>query len=310
VRAALDPDARRRAGGVLLAAAAYGMWGVLPIYWKALEHVGATEVVAHRLVWMFAMAVVLVALWRRTAEVRRIVHSGRLLALLALTAVLIGGNFLSYIYGVATERVLECALGYFIAPLVQVVLGAVVLRERLRRWQFVAALLAAVGVGSLLARHGVPWIALAVAGTASAYTLLRKTAPVAPLPGLTVEGALLALPCLAYLNVLAAGGRAAFVAGGWGTSLLLVGAGAVTLIPMLCFIVGARRVRLSTVGFLQYLTPTGNFLLAWLAFREPLPLDRLVAFLFIWAGLAVFTWDSWRHRPRTGGQTAGVPEAD
>lgn len=302
-------DTRR---GVAFAGAAFLFWGLSPIYWKALGAVPAGEVLAHRIVWSSVLLAAMLIARRRGRELAAAVRRPRTLATLVVTTALIAVNWYVYIWAVAAERVLEASLGYFVNPLVNVLLGVVFLRERLSRPQAAAVALAAVGVAVLTVEVGrVPWVALLLAGTFGVYGLLRKTVDAGPQVGLAVETALLTPLTLVWLARLHVGGGGAFAGGGGlATDLLLVGAGAVTVVPLVWFTQGARLLPLSALGLIQYLAPTIQFLLAVLVYREPFGATHLVAFAVIWAGLAVFTWDLRRRLRREAAPRAPlVPPA-
>ena len=240
----------------------------------------------------------LLAFRRRWGEVRRVLVSPRTRGLLLASTVFITINWLAFLWAISHDRVLDSSLGYYINPLVSVFLGFVFLGERLRRLQWVAVFLAATGVAVLTARHGLPWISLALAFSFGSYGLVRKLADVRPMPGLFVEIALLTPPSVGYLLWLAARGEGAFLSGGAGESLLLAAAGPVTVVPLLMFNEGVRKLTLATVGFLQYMTPTGHFILAVTVFGEPFDATRLAAFAFIWTALAIYTFDLRRRLRR------------
>jgi chloramphenicol-sensitive protein RarD len=301
-----DPaEARRGAwSGVL----AYGLWGVFPLYFKTVTAVPAVEVLAHRVFWTFLVLTVLVAATRRAAEIRAIfADPGTALMLLGST-MLIATNWLLFIISVDTGRVIESSLGYFISPLVNVLLGYLFLSERLRGPQQVSLLLAGAGVTLLVALHGrIPWISVALAVTFAFYALLRKMAPVESLAGLTFETGMLAPVALCHIAWGAAFRNGAFLTGTVRFDLLLPLAGVITAVPLLLFGVAARRVRLTTLGFLQYITPTGHFLLAVFAFGEPFGRGDLAAFLLIWGGLAIFTFDAVRHHRESIKEARCIP---
>jgi chloramphenicol-sensitive protein RarD len=284
--------------GILSTVGAYTFWGLAPIYWKVMEAVPATQLLAHRIVWSAIMLAALVVLERRVGELARVFTSARVFLTLVATTSLIAVNWLTFIWAMTTERILEASLGYFINPLVTVLLAMVFLRERLTRGRWISMALAAAGVTLLALRVGaLPWISLVLALSFGFYSLLRKTVRAEPEVGLLVETLLLS-PWMILLLVRAdAAGTGAFGHDGLGADLLLVAAGAVTALPLLLFTHGARRLPLATVGFLQYLAPSMQFLLAVGVYGETFTLDHLAAFLLIWVALALFTWDSWRRRP-------------
>jgi chloramphenicol-sensitive protein RarD len=298
--AAAEQSRRSARAGVLYAVAAYGAWGVFPVYFKAVRHVPALEVLAHRVLWSVAFLLVLLALGRNWAALAAALRRRRTMARLGVTTGLIAGNWLLFIWAVAHDHLLEASLGYFINPLLNVVLGMVFLRERLNRRQAASVLLAAAGVTYLtLALRAVPAIALLLALSFGLYGLLRKTAAVDPLIGLTVETALLAPAAAVWLVVQMVAGRAVFGSAGPGMNLLLLSAGVLTATPLLWFAAAARRLRFATLGFLQYLSPTGQFLLAVGLYGEPFTRPHALAFGLIWTGLAVYSADALhRARPR------------
>jgi len=279
--------------GILYGIAAYTSWGLFPLYFKAVAGVAPVEVLAHRALWSFAMLAVLVAFLGRWTELGRELRSGKLLAMLGLSTLLIAANWLVFIYAVTSGQVLQASLGYFINPLVNVLLGVVFLRERLRPYQTLSILLALVGVLVLAGFVGeVPWIALTLALTFASYGLMRKIMPVDGLVSLTVETLAMMPVALAYLVYLGTTRQGA------GTSLgtlgLLALSGPVTTVPLLFFGVAARRLRLSTLGIVQYVSPTLQFLLAVVAFGEPFSTAQIVSFGCIWTAIAIYTADSYR----------------
>lgn len=284
---------------------AYLLWGLFPLYWPYLKPAGAAEVLAHRVVWSAVFAFLLVWLGTRRGGsaltgLRVLRTDRRRLRLLALGAVLIGGNWLVYIWAVNHDHVVETSLGYYINPLVTVGVAVAVLGERLSTPQWVAMGIAGCGVIVLTVGYGrPPWIALFLAFTFAAYSLIKKTVGVGALAGLTVETAFLVLPALAFLALLTAGGSADFGHHGLGHSLLLMTAGVATLIPLLLFAGAASRVPLSTLGLLQYLAPTLQFAIGVTIRDEPLPPERLAGFALVWVALVVLTVDGIRRQRRT-----------
>lgn len=282
--------------GMVYAAVAYGLWGLLPLFWKALAAVPALEILAQRMVWSLVVVVLLVA-WRgRGPVVLAALRNRRMLATFTASAVLLSLNWLVYIWAVNAGHVVETSLGYFINPLFSVVLGMVVLGERLRRWQVVAVTIAASGVVYLTFTYGrLPWIALTLAISFAVYGLLRKTAPMGSLEGLMLETAIVFAPALGYLLVLHGSGHGSFGVVGWGATVLLVVSGVVTATPLLLFGSGARVLPLTTLGLLQYIAPTIQLVLGVLVYHEPLPASRLVGFGLIWVALAVYSSESIVH---------------
>jgi chloramphenicol-sensitive protein RarD len=280
-------------GGLLLGLGAYAMWGVLPLYFRWLGGVPALVVLAHRVVWSLALLVIVVTLLRRWASIRAAV-TARTLAMLAASALLIGTNWLIYIWAVNNHQTLAASLGYFINPLVNVALGVAVLGERLRRWQGVAIGIASVGVLAMaLGAADTLWISLTLALSFGLYGLVRKTVAIDSLGGLMIETLLLAPPSLIYLMLVAQDGGGAF-GGDLMLSAKLVLLGGITAAPLLMFAAAARRLPYSSLGLLQYLAPTLQFIVAVAVFGEPLRPLHFLVFGLIWAGCALFAWDSVR----------------
>ncbi len=289
-------DERR---GFLLGVAAYGLWGLFPIYWTLLEPAGAVEILAHRVCWSLVVMVGLTYALRRTGHLRGILRSPRLLGLLTLASVVIGLNWGGFIWGVNNERVVEVSLGYFINPLVTVLLGVIVLGERLRPVQWVAIGIAALAVVGLTVDYGSPpWIAFLLAGSFGTYGLAKKKAGVEAVESLTFETLVLAPIALGYLVWLSANGNGNFSSHGVSHMLLLASTGLVTAIPLICFGAAAIRVSMTTIGLLQYLAPTLHFALGLLVFHEPMTLVKWAGFALVWLALVIFTSDVMRHRSR------------
>jgi chloramphenicol-sensitive protein RarD len=274
-------------------------WGMSPLFWKTLAAVPVWEVLLHRVVW--SALFLLVWVWRRgrLGELWTALRNPRQMATLSVTTLLIGVNWYLYIWGVNNAHILETSMGYFILPLVVVLLGVVFLGEKLRRWQIGAVTLAAAGVLNLVLSHGrLPWLALVLAGTFAAYAILRKTAAVDALMGLAAETLILSVPAAAALVALAWRGEMAAPGAGWSTWALLAATPAATALPLLWYTEGARRLPLKTLGILQYISPTCQFLIGAFLFREPLARPELVSFALVWAGLAVYTADAVAAGPR------------
>jgi len=282
--------------GVLLATAAFTLWGVLPLLYKAIGHVPVLEVLGHRGVWALLFLVGVVTLTRRWPQIRAAVSNPAVLRVLVVTGLLIAANWGGFIYAVDSGQILEASLGYFINPLMNVALGVVLLSERLNRPQQIAIALAALGVlNEIILIGDVPWIALFLATSFAAYGYLRKTVDVESLDGLLVEMAVLAPVMLGYL-VWAGGASLGFASFDGPTILLLLLTGPMTAIPLLLFAAGARRIDLATLGLLQFLAPSIMFLMAVLLFGEPFAFANALTFAGIWLGLAVFAWDAVRRR--------------
>ncbi|TKJ20005.1 EamA family transporter RarD [Blastococcus sp. CCUG 61487] len=293
--------------GVASGLAAYSMWGLFPLYFPLLEPAGGLEIVAHRVLWSLVFVALLLTVVRRWGHVRAAVADRRTLFVLAGAAALISANWLIFVYAVNSGHVVETSLGYFINPLVSVVLGVVVFGERLRRLQWTAVAIAAVAVTVLTVDYGrPPWIALCLAGSFGLYGLMKKLVRVEAAPGLLVETALVAGPAIVVLSVLHVDGAGSFGTTGTGEALLLASSGAATAIPLLLFAAAARRIPLSTVGLLQYVTPLMQLSIGVFVYDEPMPPVRLAGFAIVWLALAVFTADTVRHA-RAGTRRA-LPE--
>lgn len=275
--------------GTLVAFLSYVLWGFLPLYWHALKPLPAAEILAHRIVWSLVFIVAVLAITRRWEWLRDVRRRPTAYGRYVVTAVILAVNYGVYLWANNSGHLVEASLGYFINPLVNVLLGMIFLRERLRPWQAAAVLIALAGVVYLTVDYGrLPWIALTLAGTFGVYGLLRKTAGLGSIEGLTLEMAVLFLPSLAYLLILGGQGAGAFGASSAGTTLLLLGAGAATAVPMLMFTYGARRVTMTTLGILQYVAPTIQFLIGVYVFGEPFDRSRLIGFIIIWIALAIY----------------------
>ena len=276
---------------------AYGLWGLFPLYWSLLASAGALETLAHRMIWSLVVVVAIVAWTGRLGSVRAVVRDRRKLGLLVVAAVLISLNWGGYIWGVTNGHVVETALGYFIGPLVSVLLGVLLLGERLRRAQWVACGLGVVAIVVLVAGYGqVPWIALLLAFSFSTYGLVKKLAGAGAVESMTIETGATLLPAVAYVVFLQASGSGTFTSLGLGHALLLVGGGLVTMVPLLAFAAAAVRIPLATIGMLQYMTPSLQFIFGVLVFHEQMPPERWLGFGVVWLALIVLTVDGTRRR--------------
>jgi chloramphenicol-sensitive protein RarD len=299
-------DSRR---GLVHGIAAYFLWGIAPMFWKLLRDVSWVEILAHRVVWgVIAFGAIAAAVGVGPA-LREAARDRGTLAAMALSGVMLAANWGTFIWAVASGHILDASLGYFIIPLISVGLGMLVLGERLRRLQWIAIAAAATGVAiQTWYAGGLPWISIVVAGSFGIYGLIRKVARVDSLVGSTLETALLVPVAAAYLVVLALRGGGQLGHAATGTQLLLLSTGAVTAVPLLLFNSAARRLPLSTLGFLQYLGPTCQFILAIGVYGEPFAAEQLIAFGLIWLGLAVFSLDLVRRSgPRAARGRAGQP---
>ena len=283
--------------GFLFGLAAYGMWGLFPLYWPLLKPAGAVEILAHRMFWSLVVMVILVFAARRTRQLRTILASRRTRTILVVAAVLITVNWGTYIWGVNSEHVVETALGYFINPLVTVLMGVFLLGERLRRLQWVAMALAGLAVLGLTVEYGrPPWVALILAFSFGSYGLAKKKANTGAVESLTLETVVVTPVALGYIIWLMATGGSHFAHEGVGHSMLIVSTGIVTAIPLICFGAAATRVSMTTLGLLQYITPLIQFAIGVFFFHEPMPLMRLVGFGLVWVALVIFTVESLNHR--------------
>lgn len=282
--------------GALYASTAFLIWAALPLYFKAVRTVSPTEVLAHRVLWSAAFVGLLILIWRNRTALLPVLSNPRLMGWLILSALLVSSNWLIFIWAIANDRVLESSLGYYINPLLNVVLGVLILRERLRPLQWFAVFLATIGVGNLVWEFGqIPWVALSLALTFGLYGLIRKRVAVDAITGLFVETLLLAPLAIIYLAYLGIQGTAAFGAAGITQDMLLMSAGVLTATPLILFTAAAKRLKLSTLGQLQYTVPTGHFLLAVFAFGEPFTQAHAVTFAFIWVALTLYAFDTYRE---------------
>jgi chloramphenicol-sensitive protein RarD len=286
--------------GVWFALSAYGLWGVLPVYWKWLQAVPAVQILAHRIVWSFVFLAGLILLRRDALALWRSVDR-RNLAVYSMASALLSANWLTYIWAVNAGRIVESSLGYFINPLVSVLLGVVFFREHLRPVQWLAVGIAGFGVAYLTWQHGaLPWVALALAGTFAFYGLLKKKAPLSSLHGLTFETGIMWLPAVGFLFLVETSGNGQAGRAGGSTWALLLFTGVVTGLPLLWFAAAARRINLSTIGILQYVAPTGQLLIGVAVYHEPFDRVRWIGFTLIWTALAIYSAESlWRLSRQT-----------
>lgn len=276
---------------------AFFCWGLLPLYWHPLMGIPAPEILAHRIFWSLLTIAPFVWLTKRMPEVKAALRSGRVMARILCSALLVGFNWGIYVWGVTNGRVVECSLGYFINPLVNVLLGSLLLRERHTRLQWLAVGLAGAGVlWNVLAFGQFPWLALALALSFALYGFCRKTVKVESVPGLFLEALILFPLAGGWLLWLAVQGQGHFCAATPGVQALLLGAGLATSAPLALFAYAARHMHLSTLGLLQYVSPTGTFLLGVFVFQEPVTFTSLVTFGCIWTALGVYTWSSLRQQ--------------
>lgn len=285
--------------GALYALGCYILWGFLPIYWKALSHVPGLETTSHRVIWSAVVAAMLLTWQRNWQWLGSVIKQPRVLLTFFATAILIQINWSIYIYAVNQNRIVESSLGYFINPLVNVLLGIIFFRERPRLWQWIAIAIAAGGVTYLTFDYGhLPWIALGLAFSFAFYGLLKKIATLPALEGLFLETSFLAIPLTIYLIWLDQTGQGTFGHTTWQINFLLVFAGIVTAVPLLLFSAGAKLVPLTLLGILQYVAPTIQFIIGIVLFHEPFSQSQLIGFSFIWVALIIFTLESTAERRR------------
>ncbi len=286
--------------GYLAAIAAYVLWGLFPFYWKHLQHVDAIEIIGHRIVWSFvALFIGLGFTWKSTVASFTKFHRDKTNYLWSLlAALLIATNWLVFIWSVQHKMVLESALGYFITPLMSVALGVILLGERLPMSQWIAVSCAAVGVGYIAFMIGqVPFLAIILASSFAVYGIVKKRMPLGAMPGLWLETAMLLLPAIALLASYIATGKGSLGTIDRTTDFFILGAGPTTAIPLLLFAYGAQRIPLSQLGLLQYIAPSIQFIVGWLAFHEEISVDRWIGFSLVWTGLLIFAATSIRRRP-------------
>jgi chloramphenicol-sensitive protein RarD len=295
--------------GVLLAISAYVMWGFFPFYWKLLKHIPALQLLGHRIGWSFILLVVVLIVTRRWADFRSAIGSPRIQRSYLVAAILIGVNWFTYVWAVNAGFIVETSLGYFINPLVSVLLGVVILKEQIRPWQWVAIGIAAVGVLYLTISYGsLPWIALTLAFSFGFYGLAKKTAPLNAIQGLALETGILFLPSVGWLAFSDLTGDGAFLHTGWTSDLLMIGAGIVTAIPLLMFASATKMIPLSMVGILQYIAPTIQLIIGVVVFNESFTSTRVIGFSIVWLALVIFGIEGWIVRrgakrkliPKTG----------
>ncbi|WP_329067281.1 EamA family transporter RarD [Streptomyces sp. NBC_01429] len=281
--------------GLLYGIGAYGMWGLVPLFWPLLQPAGAMEILAHRMVWSLGVVVITLLVLRRWSWIRELLRQPRRLALIAAAASTITVNWGVYIWAVNSGRVLEASLGYFINPLVTIAMGVLLLKERLRAAQWTAVGIAVAAVLVLAVGYGrPPWISLILAFSFATYGLVKKKINLGGLESLAAETAVLFLPALGYLVWLSATGAATIGSQGPGHVALLAGTGLITAVPLICFGAAAIRVPLSTLGLLQYLAPVFQFVLGVTYFHEEMPAERWAGFSLVWLALTILTWDALR----------------
>ncbi|MFE0375469.1 EamA family transporter RarD [Streptomyces inhibens] len=308
----MQPRSDQRAG-LAYGFAAYTMWGLLPLYWHLLGAATPSEILAHRMAWSLPVAVVILAVLRRWAWIGPLLRQPKRLGLILVCAVVISTNWFLYIWAVNAGHVLEASLGYFINPLVSIAFGVLVLRERLRPLQWTAVAVGALAVLVMTVAYGkVPWIALGLAFSFATYGLVKKGIKLDGIEGFSAETAMQVLPALGFLIYLGVHGESSFTTGGVGQALLLSACGIATAIPLICFGASAVRLPLTTIGMMQYLAPTFQFVLGLTVFHETMPPERWAGFALVWVALTVLTWDALRTagRARTELAAAGARAAE
>jgi chloramphenicol-sensitive protein RarD len=276
--------------GVVSAVGAYFLWGIFPIYWKTIQTVPSLEIIGHRMIWSFIFVLLLITISGNWLVFKATLRNTKLLLPFVITALLLSVNWLTYVWAVNTGYIIETSLGYFINPLVNVLLGMVFLKERLRIWQWISVLLAGLGIGYLTWRYGsLPWIGLTLAFTFGFYGLIKKKAKVDSTQGFAVETGIMFIPALILLLVLAISGRGVFGTQSVYVKFLLVFTGIATGLPLLLFGTAARIINLSTLGFLQYIAPTMQLLIGVLVYNESFRLENLIGFGLIWFALFIFS---------------------
>ena len=276
--------------GIWYGIVAYSLWGILPLYWKLLITVSPLQILAHRIIWSFVFMILIVIGTRGGKTLTAVLADKKRLFYMFLCGFVISVNWFTYIYAVNTNHVIEASMGYFINPLVVVLLGVTVLKEKLSRWQMIALILAAIGVLIITTQYGrVPWIAIFLATTFAAYGLIKKMAKVDSITGLTLETFIVMPIALLYLLSLEAQGTGAMGAAPLSIKLILAGAGIVTAIPLILFARGVEKTTFSMMGFLQYIAPTLTLILGIFVFKEHFSTIHLISFCFIWAALIIFT---------------------
>ncbi|EGQ9308553.1 EamA family transporter RarD [Vibrio parahaemolyticus] len=297
----MTPEEQQRARqGVLLAVGAYTMWGIAPMYFKSIAQVSPLEILSHRVIWSFFLLAALLHFGRHWRSVYHIATDKKKIAYLLSSSVLIGGNWLIFIWAVNSNHMLDASLGYYINPLINVLLGMVFLGERLRKLQWFAVVLAGCGVlVQLIVFGSVPIVAMALAMSFGFYGLLRKKVAVDAQTGLFVETLILLPAAAVYLLFIASSPTANMIENPWQLNTLLIAAGVVTTLPLLCFTGAATRLKLSTLGFFQYIGPSLMFLLAVLIYGETFTMYKAITFAFIWGALMVFSFDGLRNNRRS-----------
>ena len=279
--------------GILLAAGAYGCWGLVPLYWRLLQQVPAGQLLAHRIIWSFATLLIILLMLRQWKKFRKEAFSLRILGIYLIAAILITINWLTYVWAVNSGHIVESSLGYFINPLLSMLFGVIFFRERLRLWQWIPVGLAALGVIYLTVAIGkLPWIALTLASSFAVYGIVKKIAPLGSLFGLMLETLILVIPATLYLFFTDSAGTGAFFRTGVENDLLMIGAGVITTFPLLMFASAAQKIPLSWIGILQFISPTLQFLCGVVVFGEGFSHKQLIGYGMVWIALTMFALES------------------
>ena len=286
--------------GTWYAIGAYILWGVLPIYWKQLHHVSPIQVVCHRVIWTLFFTLVLLAATGQLGSLRQEARRPKVLRTYLIASLLIGSSWLLYVWAVNAGYIVESSLGYFINPLISVMMGVLIFREKIRPWQWLPVSMAAAGVLYLSISYGQPpWIALGLALVFALYGLVKKTAPLKAAHGLALENLFLLLPALGWLAFTSVRGENAFTTINLNTDLFLIGGGIVTAIPLLLFASATQKIPLSMIGLLQYIAPTLQLLIGVLIYHEDFPTQKLVGYSLVWVGLIIFWLEGWLNRKKS-----------
>lgn len=294
--------------GIWYGIGAYIMWGFFPIYWKLLNHVPALELLGHRIAWSFLFLVIIILISRQWNEFRSLINR-KVLSIYLIAALLVGVNWLLYVWAVNAGHIIETSLGYFINPLFSVFLGLIILREKLRPTQWIPIVIAFIGVAYLTFTYGqLPWIALGLAFSFGFYGLIKKLAPLSSVFGLTLETGILVIPAVVYLTIRQADGTGAFLHTGFTADLLMIGAGIVTTIPLLMFASAAKQIPLTMIGILQYLAPTIQFLIGVFVYKENFDTTRLIGFSIVWLALIIFWVENFMAQRKMSSQEVVVVE--
>ncbi len=297
--------------GTWYAVGAYGLWGLFPLYWKLLHHIPALQLIGHRIVWSFISLFVVLIFLKQVKTFKKSALTGPMIRIYALAAILVGINWLTYVWAVNSGHIVETSLGYFINPLISVLIGVIFFRERLRLWQWVPIGIAGAGVLYLTLAFGkLPWIALTLAFSFAFYGMVKKVAPLGSLHGLTLETVILFLPAAFYLGYAEYNGTGALFHNGVGADLLMLGTGLITTIPLLLFAAAAKRIPLSVIGVLQYIAPTIQFFIGILVYHEAFSTRQFVGYCFVWVALIIFGMDSFSAYRNRIAASAEISQAE